>query len=60
MMMNFASPSINVILIVTNERTIIIIVFIHESIQISVGNLCNRNGPDQFSDGLESVPICRH
>ena len=33
---------------------------LRERVQISVGNPIMGNGPDQFSDGSESVPICRH
>ena len=33
---------------------------LREHVQISVGNPIMGNGPDQFSDGSESVPICRH
>ena len=33
---------------------------IRERVQISVGNPINGNGPDQFSDRSESVPISRH
>ena len=31
-----------------------------ERIQTSVGNLINRNEPYQFSDGSETILICRH
>ena len=33
---------------------------LRERVQISVGNPIMGNGPDQFSDGSESVPICGH
>ena len=33
---------------------------LRERVQISVVNPIMGNGPDQFSDGSESVPICRH
>ena len=33
---------------------------LRERVQISVGNPIMGNGPDQFSYGSESVPICRH
>ena len=33
---------------------------LRERVQISVGNPIMGNGPDQFSYGSESVPICMH